>query len=284
MIPLQGLYTYLNQMLSEEWGYIWGTAGTMWTEEKQRAVQYGADSYNETAKKYGSKWIGHMVTDCSGVMVYIWNKYNLKIAHGSNTIARQYCKKMQTLPRPGYAAFKWKDDPTGKWSGGDYYHIGIVGEDGETVYESQGTITGFTTSPASRWDYFAAFKDVDYEGTKSMTDITAGCQAKVNIDTGWLNVRNEPSRSGDIIGKLNKDEVVDVVAVYPKEGFAYVKTPRITGYASCTYLERIDKPIEEPKEDGKWAVVILCESKEDADRFASLFKDAFVAKEGDADV
>ena len=278
MIPLQGLYTYLNQMLVENWGYIWGTAGVLWTEAKQKAVQ------NEMAQKYGEKWIGHMVTDCSGVMVYIWNKYNLKIAHGSNTIARQYCKKMQTLPKPGYAAFKWKNDPTGKWSDGDYYHIGIVGEDGGTIYESQGTIAGFTTSPASRWDYFAAFKDVDYEGKKSMTNITAGCQAKVEVEHGYLNVRNEPSRGGDIIGRLNKGEIVDVVAVYPKEDFAYVKTENITGYASCTYLKRIDEHKDEPKEGGKWGVIIPFNSKEDAERLAGLFKNAYVAKEGNADV
>ena len=76
-IPVKGLYENCEMMLRDHWGYIWGTAGIEWTQARQDATE------NEMAQKYGSRWIGHMVTDCSGVMVYIWRQYGLKIPHGS---------------------------------------------------------------------------------------------------------------------------------------------------------------------------------------------------------
>ena len=263
MIPYKKLFPYLQQMLDEEWGYIWGTAGVLWTEEKQKAVE------NAMAQKYGAKWINHMVTDCSGVMVYIWKQFGLKIPHGSNSIKNQSVGKLQNLPAPGYAAFRVKDD--------DYYHIGIVGSDGQTVYESQGTITGFTTSPASRWAWFAPFKDVDYRRESNM--VNAGDKAVVFTNGGRLNVRNEPSTKGDIITKLTKGTEVDVVSVYPKENFAYVKAGNVTGYVSMDYLEKVEsEPVSEP--GNQWAVILLFDTKDEAESVASAFKNAIVAEEG----
>ena len=102
MIPVSELYQYCDKMLAEKWGYIWGTSGIKWTQARQNAVS------DDMAKKYGSKWIGHMVSDCSGVMVYIWKQYGLSIAHGSNSIVRKYCGAVSKTPQPGYAAFKWR--------------------------------------------------------------------------------------------------------------------------------------------------------------------------------
>ena len=38
MIQPKDLIAKFNQALSEGWGYIWGTAGEVWTEQKQRAA------------------------------------------------------------------------------------------------------------------------------------------------------------------------------------------------------------------------------------------------------
>lgn len=221
-IPASALYENCRKMLEEHWGYIWGAAGVLWTEEKQKAAT------NDMAIKYGSKWIGHMVTDCSGVMVYIWKQYGKKIPHGSNSIRRQSVGALTNLPQPGYAAFKVKGD--------DYYHIGIVGEDGQTVYEAQGTIAGFTTTPSSRWDCFAPFKDVQYEEVQPMPDGEKVIyRAQVTTESGPLNVRSGPGTHYEKIGTLPKGEIIDVMVKCPNNWF-YIDDDGDQGYVDGRYL------------------------------------------------
>lgn len=232
-IPVKTLYDVCETMLRDHWGYIWGTAGVLWTAEKQKAVT------NEMAQKYGSKWIGHFVTDCSGVMVYIWKLCGMKILHGSNSIRRQSVGALTNLPKPGYAAFKVRGD--------DYYHIGIVAADGQTVYEAQGTIAGFTTTPASRWDCFAPFKDVQYEEVMPMPDGDKVIyRAEVITESGPLNVRSGPGTQYDKIGKLPKGEIVDVMVECPN-GWMYVDDDGDQGYVDGRYLRRVDA--SEPSSD-----------------------------------
>ena len=94
-MTIQDVWRYCEMMLNDKWGYIWGASGQLWTQAKQDSAS------NEMAQKYGQQWVGHIVADCSGVMVYIWKQYGLSIYHGSNTIARKYCGTMQTTPQPG---------------------------------------------------------------------------------------------------------------------------------------------------------------------------------------
>lgn len=237
-IPVKALYEQCEKMLRERWGYIWGTAGIKWTEARQKATE------NEMARKYGSRWIGHMVADCSGVMVYIWRQYSLKIAHGSNSIRRQSVGTLQTMPAPGYAAFKLRN-------GTDYYHIGIVGEDSSTVYEAQGTIAGFTTSPASRWDWFAPFKDVQYEEDMPMPEgEKVVYRAEVVTESSPLNVRSGPGTQYDKIGKLPKGEIVDVMVECPN-GWRYIDDDGDQGYVDGRYLKPLPPATSIPDADDK---------------------------------
>lgn len=237
-IPVSGLYKYCEMMLKDRWGYIWGTAGIKWTEARQKAAT------NEMAQKYGSRWIGHMVADCSGVMVYIWRQYGLKIAHGSNSIRRQSVGALTNLPQPGYAAFKVRES--------DYYHIGIVGADGKTVYEAQGTIAGFTTSPASRWNCFAPFKDVDYtEEAEEMPDGERVIyRAEVTTKSGVLNVRSGNGTQYPIIDKLPKGTIVDVMVECPN-GWRYIDDDGDQGYVDGRYLKALPPATSIPEADDK---------------------------------
>lgn len=223
-IPVSGLYRYCEMMLRDRWGYIWGTAGIKWTQARQDATE------NEMAQKYGSRWIGHMVADCSGVMVYIWKQYGLQIAHGSNSILRKYCGKPTLTPKPGYAAFKLRD-------GDDYYHIGIVSENGQLVYESCGTIIGFRVSSVSEWDWFAPFNDVNYteEAEKMPEGEKVTYRAEVTTKSGSLNMRSGNGTQYPIIGRLPKGTVVDVMMVYP-DGWCYVDDDGDQGYVDGRYL------------------------------------------------
>lgn len=225
-IPVAGLYTYCDQMLRDQWGYIWGTAGVLWTESRQSTVT------DETAQKYGSKWIGHMVADCSGVPVYIWRQYGLSIPHGSNSIRRQSVGALVKAPSPGYAAFRVK--------GEDYHHIGIVGADGATVYESKGTRYGFVTSKADTWDCFAPFKDVLYEEVQPVPSGTqVNYQAEVTTKSGPLNLRSGPGTSYPITDRIPKGATVTVWMEYP-DGWRFVDYKAAhdseQGYVSAQYL------------------------------------------------
>ena len=225
-IPVNALYGYLDQMLADRWGYIWGTAGVLWTEARQAATD------NEMAQKYGRQWIGHYVTDCSGVMVYIWKQYGLTIPHGSNSIRRRYVGALQDTPAPGYAAFKRRGD--------DFYHIGIVGANGETVYEARGTRDGFVISNASAWDVFAPFAQVDYtEGGETMPQTEPLYEARVTTRTGALNLRSGPGTGYPIVAKIPRGETVEVLTEY-ETGWDYVRHSARAGYVSAEYLTPVN--------------------------------------------
>ena len=66
-------------------GYIYGTAGIVWTEAKQ------ASTSNEQAKLYGKRWIGKHVEDCSGAFTRAFKELGGYMFHGSNTMYLSYC-------------------------------------------------------------------------------------------------------------------------------------------------------------------------------------------------
>jgi len=92
--------------LENHWGYILNTWHTQWTQALQNAKvssmvqKYGSNWKNsESAKKddsyygalYGSKWIGHWVTDCSGLFYWAFKELGGYMYHGSNTMWKKYC-------------------------------------------------------------------------------------------------------------------------------------------------------------------------------------------------
>jgi len=257
-IPVKNLYGYLEQMLTERWGYIYGTAGVLWTEQKQSQLEskYSSDDPNYgMSVRYGKKWIGHMVSDCSGVMVYIWKQFGLSIPHGSTSMVRQgYIIDCSSTPHPGYAALV---DPT--LDTPDNKHIGIVGEDGVTVYEAKGTQYGFVTSKVTdaKWTKFGRFKDVNYEdgGEEPMPDTgIIKYYAEVDTQKSPLSVRNGPGTEYAKIGSLPKGTEV---AVMTEAGdWAYIMSDSINGYCSLKYLKKTrepePEPSPEPSTDDEW--------------------------------
>ena len=111
------------------------------------------------------------------------------------------------MPKPGYGALKLRN-------GDDYYHIGIVAEDGTHVYESKGTLFGFVVSDVKEWDWFGSFNDVDYSEEVKPVE-KALYQARVTTDGGILRLREEPSTKSEILAKLqrNAGTASDLVSV-----------------------------------------------------------------------
>lgn len=180
MISSAALIEKFQYALDDHWGYIWGTAGILWTKDRQKQkVDYMVNKYGTTWEKnseaksdnyynsarIGSKWIGHKVADCSGLFKWAFSEYKISIAHGSNSIWNGYCTSKGNLTggrrtdgktlKPGTAVFTDKN--------GDKTHIGLyIG--GSKVIEAQGTEAGVVTSNigASKWKCWGELKNVDY--------------------------------------------------------------------------------------------------------------------------
>lgn len=177
MINVLALIELFKQALAEGWGYIWGTAGIMWTSARQKQkVSYMVSKYGEDWKKnadakndnyyyaalYGSKWIGHMVSDCSGLFAWAFKKLGGAIAHGSNSIYDRYCTTKGRLNDslkktivPGTAVFTGDANKHG--------HIGLYVGNGKVI-EASGTQAGVCVSniTANKWTYYGLLKNVDY--------------------------------------------------------------------------------------------------------------------------
>lgn len=135
--------------LKENWGYIWGKYGQLWTSSAQESAT------DEMAVQYGRQWIGHTVSDCSGLGYWAFKELGGYVFHGSNTMWNQYVtercelkdgKRVDGKPMyPGDPVFrkKLKDGVICR------HHVGYyVGEyNGQPmVIEAKGTIDGVCTN------------------------------------------------------------------------------------------------------------------------------------------
>ena len=156
LIPARDLVNTAMTAYEEKWDYIWGKSGQAWTQANQDAAT------RPMTVKYGQKWVGRKVADCSGLFVWAYKQHGKKIYHGSNTIWEKY-----TVPetraalagvvkvRLGAAVFQNV--------GGKRTHIGIY-KGGGMVEEERGTQSGCILSPIATWDEVAELTDADYTG------------------------------------------------------------------------------------------------------------------------
>ena len=149
-------------------GYIWGTSGQIWRQCDQDAL---VKKYNSDPVKYkdlklgaqiGSKWIGHIVYDCSGLTMRSGKAFGLDYAHGSNSSYRNDCAYKGKLT-------KGMSLPVGAWvytgkSSTDHPHIGTYTGDG-WVTEAQGTKAGVTRTKLtdSKWTYWGLGKGITFD-------------------------------------------------------------------------------------------------------------------------
>ena len=165
LITTTALIDKFKQALAEKWGYIWGTAGETWTAARQANLEKTTDADRANSRKYGSKWIGHTVADCSGLFSWAFKQLGGYMYHGSDTMYRKYCTEHGELKKgkrtdrgtlkPGTAVFVW--------NGKTYSHVGLYTGD-NTVIEAMSTLNGVTTSKvtAGKWTHWGELKGVDY--------------------------------------------------------------------------------------------------------------------------
>ena len=216
MITVQALIDKFRQALSENWGYIWGTAGEKWTAAKQKELEKTKDADRAQGREYGSKWIGHTVADCSGLFSWAFKQLGGYMYHGSDTMYRKYCVNKGELRKgkrtdcgtlkPGTAVFVW--------NGKKYSHVGLFVGDG-TVIEAMGTINGVTTTrvTAGKWTHWGELVGIDYVNT--------GKEASSNvISTGAAGgVEKSPSGQPTLRRGSKGDAIRELQTILDKLGY-----------------------------------------------------------------
>ena len=164
MIKASELIELFELALDEKWGYIWGTRGQVWTQYSQdRATR-------DMTVKYGQKWVGRSVADCSGLFVWAFKELGGSMYHGSNTMWKKYTTSKGTLTgaltiRPGTAVFTVGSD-------GVRGHVGLyIG--GGVCIEAKGTKDGVVTSNLSRWDEWGELVGVEYDLPAEIAEMPA---------------------------------------------------------------------------------------------------------------
>lgn len=193
MVKAEDIISKFQYAIDNDWGYIWGTAGVMWTEARQKQLEKTTDKNRAMSRQYGSKWIGHYVADCSGLFCWAFKQYDLPMSHISSNIFISYCtqnkgKLTTALKRtilPGSAVF------TGE-TAGDHPHVGLyIGDD--TVIEAKGTVAGVVTSKLTdkKWTFYGELKNVAYDGVEPSPD--------PEPSPGWRPTIRRGNKGADVI-------------------------------------------------------------------------------------
>lgn len=153
MIKASDLLASIRHAYAEKWGYIWGTRGQVWTQAQQDKAT------RDMTRKYGQKWVGKRVADCSGLIKWAYQQHGGDIYHGSNTMFNQ-C--VETGPLAGVVRIR-RGTAVFQVSGGTRGHVGIY-DGGGMVIEEHGTQAGIIKSPLTTWDEWGVLKDSDLSG------------------------------------------------------------------------------------------------------------------------
>lgn len=243
MIKAKDLVRMFQEALDGHWGYIYGMTHEMWSLEKQAAYEkeHAGDPERAASCQCGAKWVGHWVTDCSGLFAYSFAQLGGKIAHGSNSIWNNHTAGKGTLLAgmrtdhkpllPGTAVFT---------SDGDRHnHIGLYIGNG-MVIEAQGTLAGVVTSMVTnkKWTHWAELKNVSYENdeggdTKMNAIVVLPTGAKGNT----VNMREKPSKGSDskIVTRVPVGATVEVIQ--DKGQWCFIDYGDKTGWMMSDYLE-----------------------------------------------
>lgn len=179
MITANDLCNTAMIAIYEGWGYIWGKWGQVWTAQEQK------NATRDMTVKYGAKWIGKRVCDCSGLFYWMFWLFGMadKMDHGSNSIWKQRCihkgKLKNGIPtdghelKPGTAMFLYRSSDNNR------HHIGLYIGNGRVI-ECKGTINGTVMSAPSHWDEWGELQNVDYSGEVTIMAecLRLGCQGE----------------------------------------------------------------------------------------------------------
>lgn len=214
-------------ILPKKWGYIFGKAGIKWTAEMQDEMDKTTEKKYESARKYGRKWVGHYVADCSGLVKKLCSQFKVSVPHGSNSMWRDSLFEKGELRGSipvGALVFKLRN-------GDDFYHVGIYVGDGNVV-EAQGTQTGVVQTRLTSWTHYGLVKGIGYPTKKDEVVGLKPGTAYVDVpNDGTVNIRKAPTTNSTNLGTLREGDACEVLFVegdwarvrYASEGYIMAK-------------------------------------------------------------
>ena len=197
--------------------------------------------------KYGSRWIGHMVTDCSGLLRWALKQLGENIVHHARYQYTDYCHNKGKLINglredgspilPGTAVFLQGSEE-------HIHHVGVyVGNN--TCIEAKGTQYGVVTSAPDHWDHWGELIMVDYSDAAELeggdvpelpSDVLF--RAEVNNPNTWLNVRSGPGQNYPLRFQVHKGATVDVLAL--DEKYWQIRYGSQIGWACAEFLKPLN--------------------------------------------
>jgi len=244
VISTSALIAKFQQALDEKWGYIYGKTHEKWDATKQAnyARAKAGDSDCANSIKYGPKWYGHWVTDCSGLFAWAFSQLGGYMYHGSNTMYNSYCTAKGQLQngkrtdgnllKPGTAVFCYNESTK------RYSHVGLYIGNG-TVIEAMGAQYGVTTSKVtnSKWENWGELKGVNYGAPQPDPKPDPKPEKGYAIVTGTrLALRTAPATSAKIIMRVDTGETVKLTDPPPSD-WVYVTYNGKKGYMMRKYLK-----------------------------------------------
>ena len=228
VISTSALVEKFQYALKNKYGYIYGSAGELWTEAKQ------AKATRETTVKYGKQWIGHHVADCSGLFTWAFAQLGGYMYHGSDTMFRKYTTATGQLKngkrtdgnelKVGTAVFVWKEEDR------KYGHVGLYIGNGYVI-EAASTQSGVIKSKVSnkKWEYWGELRGVNYNSDP----IPKGYAEVTGIRVA---LRKQPSTSAGIITRVDTGNRVKLETPPPSE-WDYVSYNGQKGYMMKKFLK-----------------------------------------------
>lgn len=243
--------------LQQAWGYIYGQWGVYWTQALQDKMNQTTEEKYANSRRYGAKWIGHMVLDCAGLVYWALMQLNVKTVHHARYLYTDWCKHKGRMVNgqpedghqilPGTLVFL-------KGSQDHIHHVGVYVGHGVCV-EAKGVQYGVVTSELSHWDYWGELRVVDYtdaarleneempEVPEKMEDDGVLFKAQVTNPRSYLNVRNAPDEKATRVFRVENGSIVDVIT--QESQWWQIKYGRQIGWAWAAYLTPLEE--EEPE-------------------------------------
>lgn len=244
MIQPKALIEKFQEALDQKWGYIMYMTHEMWSATKQAEYnkKHENESYCEQSIRYGSKWYGHWVTDCSGLFKWAFTSLGGEMFHGATTMYNKWCTAKGTFKSGKRSDGKELKPGTALFTGNDATknHVGLYIGNGKVI-EAAGTQQGVIESKSTlnKWTYWGELKGVDYGSTDKPAEKPTDTPVKSGtaIVTGTkVALREGPSKSCNVILRVDKGQTVDLAQC--PDGWTYVEYNGKKGYMMTEFLKK----------------------------------------------
>ena len=145
-----------------------------------------------------------------------------------------------------------------KRSGDNVHHVGLVTERGTVIHSSSAKGCVVETALDDTWQLLAIHRYIKAAGEAEESEECAvqtyNMQVVLSDQGSTLNVRNQPGKGGDRIGRLSHGAVVTVLAEFDN-GWRFVTYgDGASGYVDGRFLQPVEKT--EDKTGGKTVTIV----------------------------